>query len=282
MTPKPQTDLTVEAAGTLLDEAAATCAADPDARLDMARLALALSVLARPDQDISAQLAHLDEITGKAAHQAKGAPSDVLPALMADAFGYAGDTDSYEDMVNADLAAVIDRRRGLPVALGILYCHAARAAGWDAAGLSFPAHFLIRVDGPGGRQILDPFHGGREMNAGTMRSLLRHMGAGDDLASEHHQDVPDRLVLLRLQNNIKLRRLQSNDIEGGLAVLAHMRRLAPDLASLVMEEAAILAEGGAILGAAKSVKGYLAAGYGGIEDRTEMERFLASIQTRLN
>ena len=39
---------------------------------------------------------------------------------------------------------------------------------------------------------------------------------------------------------------------------------------------------GAILGAAKAVKGYLAAGYGAIEDRTEMERFLASIQTRLN
>lgn len=278
----PQTGLTVETAGALVDAAASACAAEPDARLDMARLALALSVLGRPEQDVSAQLSHLEEIAGKAAGLAGRDPSQVLPSLMADEFGYAGDTDSYEDMVNADLAAVIDRRRGLPVALGILYCHAARAAGWDSAGLSFPAHFLIRVDGPGGRHILDPFHGGRAMDAGTMRSLLRHMGAGEDLSVEHHRDVPDRLVLLRLQNNIKLRRLQSNDIEGGLAVLSRMRRLAPDLASLVMEEAAILAEGGAILGATKSVKGFLAAGHGAIEDRTEMERFLASIQTRLN
>ncbi len=282
MTSDPQTGLSVEAAGALLDEAGAACTTDPDARLDMARLALALSVLARPDQDSTGALAHLDEIAAAGAGLAGRDPSAVLPALMADEYGYAGDTDSYEDMVNADLAAVIERRRGLPVALGILYCHAARAAGWDAAGLSFPAHFLIRVDGPGGRHILDPFHGGRAMDAGTMRGLLRHMGAGEDLTADHHQDVPDRLVLLRLQNNIKLRRLQGNDIEGGLAVLARMRRLAPDLASLVMEEAAILAEGGAILGAAKAVKGYLAAGYGAIEDRTEMERFLASIQTRLN
>lgn len=282
MTSQPHTGLTVEAAGALLDGAAAACTADPSARLDMARLALALSVLTRPERDVTDQLAHLEEIADKAADQIKGDPSEVLSALMAEGFGYAGDTDSYEDMVNADLAAVIERRRGLPVALGILYCHAARAAGWDAAGLSFPAHFLIRVDGPRGRHILDPFHGGRSMDAGTMRSLLRHMGAGEDLSADHHQDVPDRMVLLRLQNNIKLRRLQSNDIEGGLAVLSRMRRLAPDLAALVMEEASILAEGGAILGAAKSVKTYLAAGYGGIEDRTEMERFLASIQTRLN
>ncbi|SDF73802.1 transglutaminase-like domain-containing protein [Thalassobaculum litoreum] len=282
MTADPQAGLTVETAGALLDEAAAACAADPNARLDMARLGLALSVLAHPEPEVRPQLSHLEEIAGKAASLAGRDPSQVLPSLMADELGYAGDTDSYEDMINADLAAVIDRRRGLPVALGILYCHAARAAGWDAAGLSFPAHFLIRVDGPGGRHILDPFHGGRAMDAGTMRSLLRHMGAGEDLTAEHHRDVADRLVLLRLQNNIKLRRLQSNDIEGGLAVLARMRRLAPDVAALVMEEAAILAEGGAILGAAKAVKSYLAAGYGAIEDRTEMERFLASIQTRLN
>ncbi|WPZ35537.1 transglutaminase-like domain-containing protein [Thalassobaculum sp. OXR-137] len=271
-----------EAAGSLLDEAGRVCAADPTARLDLARLALALSVLARPEADVGPQLAHLQEIAEQAAGKARSDPSEVLPALMAEDLGYAGDTDSYDDMVNADLAAVIDRRRGLPVALGILYCHAARAAGWDAAGLSFPAHFLIRVDGPAGRRILDPFHGGRSMDAGSMRTLLRHMGAGDDLAAEHHQDVADRLVLLRLQNNIKLRRLQSNDIAGGLAVLARMRRLAPDMAPLVMEEASILAEGGAIVGATKSVRSYLDAGYGAIEDRTEMERFLASIQTRLN
>lgn len=272
----------VEAAGALLDAAAAACTEDHGARLDMARLALAFSVLARPDADVAGQLSHLDEIAGRLADSTGRRPSEILPEVMARDLGYGGDTDTYDDLVNADLAAVIDRRRGLPVALGILYCHAARAAGWDAAGLSFPAHFLIRVDGPGGRHIIDPFRGGQSLDAGGMRALLRQMGAGDDLTAEHHQDVPDRHVLLRLQNNIKLRSLQRNDIEAGLAVLARMRRLAPDIAGLVMEEASILAEGGAILGAAKTVNRYLDAGYGSIEDRTEMERFLAALQTRLN
>jgi hypothetical protein len=35
-------------------------------------------------------------------------------------------------------------------------------------------------------------------------------------------------------------------------------------------------------GAAGAVRGYLDAGYGAIDDRAEMERFLASIESRLN
>lgn len=274
--------LTPQAAGALLDTAAAACAADPNARLDLAGIALAFSVLSTPERDVAAAQTHLEAIAGRFSDPAAAVSVDALGEVLAGEFGYAGDTDTYDDMANADLAAVIARRRGLPVALGILYCHAARAAGWDAAGLSFPAHFLIRVDGPGGRRILDPFHGGRSIDAGDMRALLRAMGAGDELKAEHHQDVPDRHILLRLQNNIKLRRLQANDIEGGLAVLRRMRRLAPDISGLVMEEAAILAESGAMKGAAGAVRGYLDAGYGAIDDRAEMERFLASIESRLN
>ena len=41
--------------------------------------------------------------------------------------GYSGDELSYDDLQNANLMRVVDRRKGPPVALGILYIHAARA-----------------------------------------------------------------------------------------------------------------------------------------------------------
>src|SRR6202012_5162919 len=59
--------------------------------------------------------------------------------------GYSGDELTYDDLQNANLMRVIDRRKGLPVALGILYLDVARAQGWDAIGLGFPGHFLIRL-----------------------------------------------------------------------------------------------------------------------------------------
>ena len=52
--------------------------------------------------------------------------------------GYSGDELTYDDLQNANLMRVIDRRKGLPVALGILYLHAARAQGWDRSVSAFP------------------------------------------------------------------------------------------------------------------------------------------------
>jgi regulator of sirC expression with transglutaminase-like and TPR domain len=67
---------------------------------------------------------------------------------------------------------VIDRRKGLPVTLGILYLHAARAQGWSIVGLSFPGHFLLRIDHKGARAIIDPFNDGQRHDAGAMRGSI--------------------------------------------------------------------------------------------------------------
>ena len=55
---------------------------------------------------------------------------------------FQGDVETYDDPQNANLMRVIDRRKGLPVALGILAIHAGRTQGWEIAGLNFPAIFF--------------------------------------------------------------------------------------------------------------------------------------------
>src|SRR3546814_19245031 len=83
---------------------------------------------------------------------------------------------------------VIDRRKGLPVALGILYMHAARAQGWPAVGLNFPGHFLLRLERHGERAILDPFNEGRVHGATELLDLLKAMQGQDaELGPEHYQ-----------------------------------------------------------------------------------------------
>ena len=74
-----------------------------------------------------------------------GASGNIGAEIVARSYGYRGDTESYDDLQNADLVRVIERRKGLPVALSILYLALARQQGWAAEGLAFPAHFLIRV-----------------------------------------------------------------------------------------------------------------------------------------
>src|SRR6516162_6577648 len=150
--------------------------------------------------------------------------------------GYSGDELSYDDLQNANLMRVVDRRKGLPVALGILYIHVGRAQDWETVGLAFPGHFLIRLsDGPD-RLILDPFHGGRICTAAELRELLKATtGAESELQAEYYTPVPDRDVLLRLQNNLKARLIQAEQYERGVGVVETMLMLAPDLAELWRE-----------------------------------------------
>ena len=166
-----------------------------------------------------------------------------LAGLITGRHGYAGDTETYDDPANANMIQVTERRRGLPVALGILWLHCARAAGWAAHGLDFPGHFLIALQSalPRGKGratepqsiVLDVFAGGVPLGARDLRGLLKRVEGRDaELRPGVLQPMPARGVLLRLQNNIRTRRQDAGDLTGALTCLEDMLRIAPDAAVL--------------------------------------------------
>jgi regulator of sirC expression with transglutaminase-like and TPR domain len=160
----------------------------------------------------------------------------VLAEVIHGRFGYAGDTRSYEDLANANLIRVVERRQGLPVALGILWLHAAEAAGWAAHGVDFPGHFLVALESGRGQAIVDVFAGGTGLAAPDLRVLIKRIeGERAELRPGLLRLMDKRAVLLRLQNNIKLRRLRGGDLVAALACTEDMLRLAPGLAPLWRE-----------------------------------------------
>lgn len=207
----------------------------------MAAVALALAALDYPGRDAAPYIAHLDEIamavkTGCADPEHIDARADILAQVINQKFGYSGDQSSYNDMQNANLMQVIDRRKGLPVTLGLLYIVAARQQAWTCAGLNFPGHFLIRLELGSARRILDPFNGGVKMEIPQLRSLLKGMaGNGAELQPDYYQPVSNRDVLLRLLNNIKSRALQSSDFIRSADILHRMRMISPKAAHLSYE-----------------------------------------------
>ena len=205
------------------------------ADIELAEAALMLAVLDRPSGDLDSYRRHLaelaEDVAGRVAAEAEsevGARVAALRETLVNRYGYQGDTQTYEDLQNANLMGVIDRRRGLPVALGIIVLHVARVRGWDAEGLNFPGHFLVRLEASGGRIIIDPFRKALECGAADLRDLLKATaGAGAELEPEHYAPVDNRSILLRLQNNIKLRHLRANQINKALEVLEDMLLFAP-------------------------------------------------------
>ena len=226
--------------------------------------ALALAALDRPRVDLARYRHHLASLAREVGEQAAAADDPerriaALNAVLMERYGYQGDTLTYEDLQNANLMRVIDRRKGLPVALGILYLHAGRAQGWDMAGLAFPGHFLLRLDDEGTRLIIDPFHEGRVRQAAELRDLLKTMAGNDaELTPAHYAAASDRDVLLRLQNNIKLRLIESRQLEKALAVIDGMLLFAPDDAALWREAGVINAELGQLQAAIGALERFLA------------------------
>ncbi len=209
--------------------------------LPIAEAALAFASFERPRVDFGRYREHLRLIARDVGHHpAAGgelaARARALNEIILLKYGYSGDEQTYDDLQNANLMRVVDRRKGLPVVLGILFIDAARAQGWEAAGLGFPGHFLVRLSDDAERLILDPFHSGQICGAAELRDLLKAVaGADSELSPEHYAPVSDRDVLLRLQNNLKSRLLQEQRHERAVRVVETMLMLAPDLAELWRE-----------------------------------------------
>ncbi|HTZ78001.1 MAG TPA: transglutaminase-like domain-containing protein [Stellaceae bacterium] len=227
-----------------------------DEALPIGTAALALASLDRPRVDLERYHRHLWVLARDLGEAAAGISSmreraAALASVILEAHRYTGDSLTYDDLQNANLMRVIDRRKGLPVALGILYLHAGRAQGWRMAGLAFPGHFLVSLDAPDGHAILDPFNGGSTQSAATLRELLKRVGGAErELAPTDYRPVSDREVLLRLQNNLKRRLLENRQAEAALVVIDTMLLFAPDRAELLREHGMVNAALGN-LGAAR-------------------------------
>lgn len=223
----------------------------PDDEIDLAEAALALGVLELPGTPLDGYRRHLAAIVDDLAQRVEPAADSLetrialLHEVIIERHGYSGDHDTYDDLQNANMLRVIDRRRGLPVALGILFMHAARSQNWPIMGLNFPGHFLVRMDVEGTRAILDPFNEGQVRTAVDLRDLLKATaGSAAELEPGHYQPVTNRDVLLRLQNNIKLRHLSGHDVPKALEVLEAMRLFAPLEPSLWRETGLLEAHAG--------------------------------------
>jgi regulator of sirC expression with transglutaminase-like and TPR domain len=221
---------------------------------DIAGAALMLSALDHAGCDLEPYIAHLAVIAEEARHEAgiaanAEAGAHALAVLLTGRFGYDGDRLSYDDPQNADLIAVIDRRRGLPVSLGILWLHASRAAGFDAAGLNSPGHFLLRIAVRGSEVLVDPFNGGAAVDHESFLAHPSMREAGEEL-KDYIRPVSDLEILLRLENNLKLRAIEAGELPRALDLAKRMVLIGPKRADLWLDLAQLHEEEGE-LGAAR-------------------------------
>jgi regulator of sirC expression with transglutaminase-like and TPR domain len=261
----------------------------PDERFPLGSIALLLGAHGRLQAgfpvSLPPYLRHLQELgaairaTGGAA-AAAGERAEALYAVLFRRFQYSGDAEDYDNPANANLLAVIDRRRGLPVSLAILLILTARACGWPAYGIPYPGHVLVGLEGRDGAAIIDPFTGRLQTPTDLCR-LAERFRREPEPRLEDLQPASDRVLLLRLQNNLRSRFSVERQPSALLAALDSMLALEPSQPRLWFEAAQIHADAGGVRGAIEAYRQALQAGLAGPE-RLAAEQALVLLGRRLN
>jgi len=260
----------------------------PDEDIDLAEAALALAALDHPDVSLQRYRDHLallaeqvGELNPPDADTLEGRVT-ALQDVLVGRHGYEGDTLTYDDIQNANMMQVIDRKKGLPVALGILFIQTARAQGWAISGLNFPGHFLVRLEYAGERVILDPFNQGQSRSVMELRDLLKvAAGADAELTPEYYATVGNRDILLRLQNNLKLRFMKADRVDKAVEILDGMLLFAPEEAMLWREAGLLNAHIGNLNAAVGALETFMTLGVNDLL-RHQTALLIQQLKTRLN
>ena len=218
-----------------------------DREIDLARACLQIAEDAYPGLDVDGYVGEIARFAARLRTRlAPGAATEdrviALNEFLFGDLGFSGNAGDYYDPRNSYLNEVLDRRRGIPITLSVLYMEIGRRIELPLEGVSFPGHFLVRLPLRGGTLVLDPFEGGVPQSEDELRERLKRViprVAGASTGSVDVANLPldqflepanKRQILARLLRNLKGIYREKDDPERMLQVLNRMRIVAPEAA----------------------------------------------------
>lgn len=260
----------------------------PDDAFPLFEAALWLARARRPDLNPAPYRRHLDRLTEEVrAHADEARPSteamrEALVQVLARRYGYGGNEAAFEDLDAADIARVVDRRIGLPVALGILYIEVCARLGWPLSGIDFPGRFVVRLGAGPDTRLIDLFDGPRDLDAPALRGVLKAVaGPQAELEPRHLEVMTPRRVVLRLEDNIRVRQMQRGQLAAAADTLEAMLLVAPGAGHLWREAAMVNARLDRIQTAVAQLEEFLRRAPGG-DGGYQTSLLLQELRARLN
>ena len=113
---------------------------------------------------------------------------------------YHGNEENYYEPDNSYLNKVIDRRKGNPISLCVLYLLLARRLHLPITGIGMPGHFLCRFQTPTEELFIDAFNSGKVLTKGDCVKYLLH--TRDGFKEAYLSPITTRRTLLRVCSNL--------------------------------------------------------------------------------
>lgn len=204
-------------------------------RLDLAEATLLICAEADPGLDVAAALERVDGL-------AKAVPEGGVVATLRDA-GFQGAVADYDDPAHSLLSAVLESRRGIPIALATLTLAVAGRAGVPMAGIGMPGHFVVAdLRGPDPVYI-DPFNGWVTLDAADCARLVERT-TGMPFRPDYLRPVSERAILIRTLLNLRGSYLRRRRLADALWTVELSLIVAPHDADLVRGAVVLLAGAG--------------------------------------
>jgi regulator of sirC expression with transglutaminase-like and TPR domain len=183
----------------------AALAADGESPVDLETGALLIARFGDPGAHCDAARAAVDALASglRDLPSPSGGPLPQLEAVnrhLVERHGFRYERAKQAQPAESLLHRVLERHRGLPVSLAVVWILVGRRLGAVVHGINMPGHFLGAWDANGRRVFFDPADGGRPLSRADCARLLSQAGVAfsDGLLSP----VPSRLVLVRMINNL--------------------------------------------------------------------------------
>jgi regulator of sirC expression with transglutaminase-like and TPR domain len=200
-----------------------------DPRTSLLRIALEIARDAYPDlntDDYIGRVGQLaDRIRGRChcSEQPRALLGQINRTLFVEE-GYQGNQENYFDPRNSYLNEVIDRKKGIPISLSVLYRALAEEIGLTLEGVNLPAHFMLRFDEKDQPLFIDLFHAGEILDRGGCERRISELSKKPIVLSDSQlAPCPLRQVVARMLRNLKVIYLGTHDYVSAYQV---QRRLA--------------------------------------------------------
>ncbi len=219
----------------------------PEVKLDLAAAALQIASEEYPDLDVASYLLRLDRLAERAAGQLSlSVEPDVIDSLdsinrtLYREEGFCGNADVYYDPRNSFLNEVLDRRRGIPITLSIVYMEVGRRLGLNIRGVGLPGHFLVKCMAASGEWLIDPFFGGKTVTEAECRQRLKRLHGEEFPFQRSFLDcVTKRQILGRLLANLKMIYLVQKDFGRALNVIDKILLIFPQAAGEIRDRGSV-------------------------------------------
>ncbi len=160
--------------------------------------------------------------------------------------GFSGNHDDYYDPRNNMINHVIERRKGIPITMAVLYITLAQRVGLDVVGASFPGHFLVKMNLDEGLIVLDPFNKGVSLGEDDLKTLLEYnnLNTDTDMLSVSLRTATPEETIQRMLRNLKSVYIKEKRQESALEILNLMLTINPKLTEERRERGLLLRDMG--------------------------------------